>query len=596
MPFQKKLLPALIAMFVAMPANAEETNKGETTLNKVMVTANKMEEDVNKVPQSITVIDEHTLVEKGVKNIQDVIKEVPNMTNVQSFSRNEVSFRGLSPSVFTNNNPVVIYVDGVPTSSSYTFDASMANVEQIEVLRGPQGSLYGKDAIGAVINVITKDPENTWSGDVGVEYGTDNYMFGTFNANGALIKDKLFMGVNGQGSKDDGWIENENPNQPKKANDKEDYNVAAYLLFKPTDRLRAKLSLSKMYNKANWYDGYAQPGSTSIDDFDRDDAEKVNFDVDQFETRNTDAQSLSLSYDFDQIKLDSITTHQYFDMDTSYDVDFGNAPLYAGLKQLNGQKMDTWTQELRVSSQNQEGFRWVGGLYFETSEHKQDPYGFQFPNFDMTDPNNPVYIGNYEIDAKSTTDSTTKAAFGQLIVPLADRLELSMGARLQRIEKEIDLDTFFVPLGGSKDTPFYELKTKKEWDAFLPKLALAYELNDSWNTYASYAKGYMPGGFNFFGQNGDAEANTFDPQTSDNYELGVKAEFENLRLSANVFYMDIQDIHIYRSQGNLYFTDNAERAHSYGTEVQASYFVTDDIELSGSAGFLDAKYDDYEFD
>lgn len=320
----------------------------------------------------------------------------------------------------------------------------------------------------------------------------------------------------------------------------------------------------------------------------------MNYDVKQYENSDTHSQSLDLAYDFEAFKLESITTHQTFTINSVYDADFGNRPLYAGLKQLNDQEHETWTQELRASSRNQEGFRWMGGLYFEKDEQTQDPFGFQFPSFDMTDPNNPVFIGNYEFDAKSTTESTTQAAFGQIIVPLFTQLELTLGARLQRIEKTIDLDTFYLPVGRPKNSPFYELNTRKEWDSFLPKVALAYQINSNWNSYLSYAKGYMPGGFNSTAQAGDDQDNTFDPQISDSYELGVKTEFERLRFAANVFYMNIQDTHVFKTQGNLFLTDNAERSHSYGTEFEVSYLVTDDFELSGSAGFLEAKYDDYD--
>ena len=168
-------------------------------LGDITVTANKMEEDLQKVPQSVTVISEAELEEKGIRNVIDVIREIPNMSGVTTGHHGSpVSFRGLNPSMFTNNNPVVVYIDGVPQSGKESFDASLANAERVEVLRGPQGSIYGKDAIGAVINIVTKKPENEWAGKIGAEYGSYNHMRGVFNAGGALLQDKLFLGINGQ--------------------------------------------------------------------------------------------------------------------------------------------------------------------------------------------------------------------------------------------------------------------------------------------------------------------------------------------------------------------------------------------------------------
>ena len=103
-------------------------------------------------------------------------------------------FGGLNPSMFTNKNPVVIYIDGVPIIDRYGFDASLANVKRVEVLRGPQGTLYGKDAIGGVINIVTKEPENSWHGMVGAEYGSENHIQGIFNMNGALMENYPLYG------------------------------------------------------------------------------------------------------------------------------------------------------------------------------------------------------------------------------------------------------------------------------------------------------------------------------------------------------------------------------------------------------------------
>lgn len=145
-----------------------------------------------------------------------------------------VNFRGLNMSVFTNNNPVVIIIDGVTQSGGAGFDASMANVERIEVLRGPQGALYGKYAIGAVINIVTKMPENAWQGKIGAEYGSENNLRGTFNVNGAVLPDTLYLGINGQYQQDDGWIDNDYPGTDEEFNGGTDRRFNANLTFTPT--------------------------------------------------------------------------------------------------------------------------------------------------------------------------------------------------------------------------------------------------------------------------------------------------------------------------------------------------------------------------
>jgi iron complex outermembrane receptor protein len=569
-----------------------ETDKDATVeMNRITVTANKIEEDIRDVPQSISVIDEVVLDEKGITTIPEVIREIPNMSIATGAHGNAVSFRGLNPSLFTNSNPVVLYIDGVPMIDRYGFDASLANIERIEVLRGPQGTLYGKDAIGGVVNFITKAPTNEWEGKIGMEYGSYDYIQGMFNANGPLIVDKLFLGINGEYRQDDGWIENTNPDLNSDGNASKDHRISSYLLVTPTERFSARLTITDNHHEEAWSDGYALPGGSSISDFSRDEAEKIDYDVPTDVTRETFSQSLHLDYDFDAMTLSSTSTHSDMDIEGDYDADYGNNILFAGLKQFNYSELDTYTQEFRLSSSNGNGIRWVGGLYFESEEREQGPYGMQFPNFD---PSSYTYIGNFEMNAESVTDSATYAAFGQVVIPLAEHVELTLGGRYQHIEKEIDLDTYYLPMGMA-GPPYFSLSGEKDWDAFLPKAALNYHLSDNWNTFISYSRGYMPGGFNYFATSGTIEDNSFEPQESTNYEIGIKGSVDRLQVTAALFHMDIEDIHVYKANGTgIYHTENAERAHSQGIELDLAWRLTDTVDLTAALGLIDAEYDTYD--
>jgi len=551
------------------------------TLETITVTANKVEEDITDVPQSITVIDDEVLKEKGIQDIPDLINEIPNMTFSSGIDDN-VNFRGLSQSMFTNNSPVVIYIDGLAYSNANSFDASMNNVERIEVLRGPQGTLYGKDAIGAVINIVTKEPENQWHGTIGTEYGSYNNMQGAFNVNGALIQDKLYLGLNGRYQQDDGWITNDYYDDDE-ANKSESQNLGAFLLFKPTDRFSAKFTLANDSYEDHGYAGYALAAGTDASEFNRDDAEHISFDKDTVYETDILAQSLQLKYEFDSVTLTSTTTHRDLEDESVRDIDYmANTPM-DGLVSFVNQDTDTWTEELRLSSNNTEGLRWVAGAYFDTEDVEGGPIGIQ------RNRSGSVYEYNWE----SETDSQTMALFGQAMIPLGERFELTLGARYQQIDKEMDMDVYYRPVGISSD-PYYSLHADETWDAFLGKAALSYRLNDNWTTYASVAQGYMPGGFNGNPLSGSAEDNTFDPQRSINYEIGVKGKFNRARLAAAIFYMEIEDIHIYKFENSMSTTGNADSAHSLGAELELTYFLTDSIELTAALGIIEAEYDDYD--
>lgn len=580
---------SFVIPLMADVSHAEESKDKVTIMEPITVTANKVEEDVQEIPQSITVMDEIELKKRGITLIPELVREIPNMYIAEGGYGNAVSFRGLIPSMFTNCNPVVIYIDGIPLVSRYGYDASLANVERIEVLRGPQGTLYGKDAIGGVINVVTKQPGNEWHGMAGAEYGSNNYMQGIFNLNGPLKKDVLFMGVNGLFQKDDGWIENTNPGLDSTGNESEDRRLSGYLLYTPNDRFTARLTLSYSFDDDAWFSSYALPPGADISDFSRDAAEKVDFDYPTEVNIDNFSQSLYLSYAFDAMTLTSTTTHTSMDIEGDYDADLMSGTIFDGLKKYNHSESDSYTQELRLAGNNTAGIRWVGGLYYETEDYDPGPYGMEYPYYDSSG----TFYGVFDYNSESQTNSETYAAFAQIMVPFGDRFEMTLGARYQHIEKDIAENMYFVSV-GTTGSPMYSYSADKDWDVFLPKAALSYHLTDNWNTYVSYSQGYMPGGFNYFAESGTADDNSFEPQKSANYEVGIKGRTDRFRMTAALFYMDIEDVHVFKADGVTYYTDNAEKGHSQGIELELAYQLTDTIELTGALGLIEAEYDTYD--
>ncbi len=583
-------VPALGLCFGSVSAMAK-TGADLAVLEDITVTANKMEEDIQKVPQSITVINEFDIEEKGLDSAIQVLDQIPNTLSTPNHGSG-INFRGLNPSMFTSNNPVVLYVDGVPIANRSGYDFSLVNVKSIEVLRGPQGSLYGKDAIGAVVKVITRDPGNIWEGKIRAQYSSWNTWQTAAYANGPIIADKLFMGISGQYDSTDSWIKNEYPGMEEKVGRKNGNELNGFLLYTPTDRFRLRFSVAHSYLHDHSEIGKGLPNSPTLDQFDRDMAKHLRLDVEPNAKHQSDAQSLVASYDFGNFKLESITTHRERTMsDSIYDGDFGDNPMWMGLTMFGDGELTTWSEELRLSSTNTTGFRWVGGIYLETEEDHMGPhYGQQFPSFD---PVTMTYLGNFEMVADANTDADTGAVFGQTMIPLGQDFELTLGARLQQIKKDMHLEMRYQPVGMTMP-PMQILDLDETWNAFLPKVAFSWFVNDNWTAYTSFSKGYMPGGFNYFSMGGGKEENSFEPQQSTNYEVGIKADHDQWRLNAAAFYMDIKDIHIYKSMGTMYFTDNADGAHSLGVELEGTWLPMAGLELSGSISLMDAKYDDFD--
>lgn len=230
-----------------------------------------------------------------------------------------------------------------------------------------------------------------------------------------------------------------------------------------------------------------------------------------------------------------------------------------GLKQWNNTNIDTWAQELKLSSKNQ-NIKWIGGLYFDKEKREQGPYGYEQDYYGS------VYTG----DTNSEINSETQAIFGQTMIPIYQKLELTLGARYQKIEKDIDL--IGTSSWGGISFPDLEYQDKKDWNSFLPKAALSYFINDNLTTFLSYSNGYMPGGFNTFPSTNVSNDNTFEPQKSNNYELGIKYTEETYLINTSIFRMNIEDIHVYKQLGAQFITDNAKKAHSEGIEIDGKYF------------------------
>lgn len=577
---QKKVVCVMVSMAVASLLYGAE---GDYKLDEVTVNANKIEEKIQDVPQSVSVLSESTLEEREIKDVEGIIHEIPNMSFSPIYYQS-INFRGINQSMFTSNNPVTIYIDGVPQSNSYGYQASLANVDHVEVLRGPQGSLYGKDSIGGIINIITKSPQNEWGGTIGAEYGTDNYTYTTMSVGGAVVDDVLFVNVNGDYASDEGYITNLYDGE-KGIDETSKHNIGVNVTWKPIERLSAQLSLSDYYNRAGAMDIVGVPAGENINSYSRSDTKFQDWDVNNKITTKSNSQALNLKYAFDAMDLTSTTTHKRVEANGTFDLD----ATYNGLSGFVDRESDTYTQELKLSSPNKEGFRWVAGLYYEKEDIDYPGYGRQYDYGSY---------GSININDDSTQKAETYAAFGQVVVPFASHFEWTLGGRVQRIEKEIDSDYAMTSIDLYPGMVFgsHHYDAKNAWTAFLPKTALLYKINDNLSTYASISTGYLPGGFNNYATTGGKETNMFEPQKSINYEVGVKGNMLDgtLFLGANVFYMDITDIHIYTYVGTIMTASNADKAHSQGIEFEALYKPIPSIEINGAVGLIQTEYDDYK--
>ncbi|MFL1706316.1 TonB-dependent receptor [Campylobacter sp. MOP7] len=554
------------------------------SLGEVKVTANKIEEKLKDIPQSISVIDGIEVEEKGIKTIEDLLKSVPSISTTTGL-HGGIFTRGLNGSIFTRTNPVTIFINGVAHGNQFGAYVPITNIERIEILKGPSSAIYGKDSIGGVINVVLKDPSNEWSGSVGAEYGSYKYRIGTFEANGALVDDVLYLGLNGSVSKDQGWITDEITG--KKSNGKELNNFGLNLKFMPTDRLSFKLFADRYYKKFNGTDGIVIPHD-KFKSFKRDDVKTTRLESETYSLEKSNSVALNATYNFDTVDLSSITTYKKIDQSSNYDLDAGSKyfPHNNNLIMFSDMRIKNLSQEFRLSSNEEQNLRWIAGLFFENEKIDIRKMGMQF-----------MMMGTpTEMDAPAKMNSKTASIFAQAIYPITSKLDLTLGGRYQKIKKDIKVDTYMYPVGSSKTAPFYSFENDASWNKFLPKIALEYALQDELSIYAMYAKGYLAGGFNSFPMGGTKDENKFESQTSDNYEIGIKGAYDSFRFSAAAFYMDIKDTHIYmidpKNPAN-FITGNADKATSMGIELEGVARATKELAINMAASLLRTKYGNY---
>lgn len=568
-----RLLSLFLAVAGIFPATAglyadesERVPDEPVAMEIITVTANKTEENPQDIPLSISTLGEVDITDRSIEQTADVFQRMPNMHLTQmgpvGTTENIVSIRGIS-SFMSGGSVFGFFVDDVYYPSS---NINLLDVERIEVLRGPQGTLYGKNTEAGVINIITREPENDWGGNVSLSYGSYNTLKADFSTSGALVEDTLLLRLAGRFENSDGYFTN-TVNNDDQINESENYDGRVALLFRPTERLTADLKVNLQH-----YDGNYAEFTT----FDQVQDGDLDISVNDPGTSETDIAngSLKLAYDMENVRLTSITTASDNDATFANDVDF---TAYDYMELESGTDKKLYTEELRLNSHTTSPLKWTVGAYTFTSEeglsilYEMKPYG--------------VLLEEY-----GDTDSTGVALFGQADYTIA-RFVFTAGLRYEYEEKDFDYEW----KGG--DLVGYTSCTgtaEENFDAVLPKFAVTYNLTDTFRPYASVSRGFKSGGFNLSAEPGKA----YDSEYTWNYEVGIKSELldNRLLLNAALFYIDWKDLQVEQPSYPDYIVDNAAEATSKGVEVEVTARPARGLEIYGSVGFVDASFDEYTLD
>lgn len=528
------------------------------TLETFTVTAQKSEEDIQKIPMSISAFTNYQIQDASIDTLEDISKYTPNLYffNTGQQGLTAPSIRGISANVVTFSSPVSLYIDGVASMNSFGYDSGLLDIERIEILRGPQGTLYGKNSEAGVINIITKKPTNEAKAKIFTTIGTDGKREVGTNLSGAIIKDKLYISLAYKHDQKDGFIKKTSTKEY--INDKENEYAKVQLLYTPTDKLELSLIASKSKNDNGAID-WAKAGQ-SLDNV------NVASNLDGSSSPSTKTLAFKIKYAIDNTqKLTSITTKRVHKDKAVLDNDLSAMTLRHFFRDY---KFDTLAQELRYEK-NFENIEFITGLYLD--KEKDNFYIKRITPMDPTGANSKPQV----------LKSHSVGIFTNAKYALNDTLTFSAGVRYDKEHKNIQVHASHIDI-------------KNNWHNVSPKFSLEYNVNPNMLGYFSVAKGYRSGGFNPFATSEDKKS--YDEENLISYEIGYKSRLFSGKLILNgaIYYMDIDDMQVQEmpTPGTVYII-NAASAKSKGIELEAQALLNDNFTFFTSLGINKTTFENF---
>ncbi|WP_324171831.1 TonB-dependent receptor [Sulfurimonas sp.] len=536
-------------------------------LDIVTVTAQKVEENAQRVPISLTVFDEFAIEDKKIETIEDIAQYTPNLM-MFSYGRSDAispSLRGVSSNIVNQDVTVGVYIDGVPMFDGWSLNETLNDIQRIEVLKGPQGTLYGKNTETGVINIITKQPNNETILKSTLELGNDNKRQIKLNASGAIIKDKLYGGVSVNHYEKDGFLKDKVTG--KILDDRQRDSGKINLRYTPTDKL--DISFINSIMKLN--DGGARWGMANQT---RND---ISSDVESYNKSKIINSSLKIKYDISNYSfLESVTTRRFFHNASLGDWDFTNDPNKKYHLTLDSETT-SYSQELRYNHNLiNDRLNLLLGVYTDTVDEDKS---LLFETI-------PAYGGT--LLSLSTFNNRSLGIFAHAKYALTNKLKVLGGIRFDKDTKKY------------KDSSI-SIDESKDYTATSPKLGLEYQIDKDIMTFLTISKGYRAGGFNE-ALNTSKDDIFYDKESLTSYEIGIKSLLFNNRLlfNANIYYMDIKDMQVTEViSPRLEIVTNAGEAHSQGFEIETQYQINDSLEIFANIGYnitIFDKYTDNTFD
>jgi iron complex outermembrane recepter protein len=617
---------------------AEETQAQESSLGSVTVTANRRKENAQKIATPITVLKGKDLLQQGVgRSSQEIFNYVPNATAVgQQHGRPRWWIRGIGAGQQQQDlaSPIGFYLDDVYISNANATGFPLFDLERVEVLRGPQGTKYGKNTTGGAVNIISQKPslkEGKTDDYVKAEYATFNDKILQGGVNIPLIEDRLGARISFYNEDTDGRFRNQF--KGTKDGGLQDGALRGQLLGKITDDFEALLNVH--------YRKYKTDGAiTNTNSYRADGVLRANYrpstgyndvstNADNWTDSSQTGANLNLKWNVGKLAFTSITGFEGFKNEGLSDGD--NSPLEFSRSHTDSQSRQV-SQEFRITSPREDQWNWLGGVHLFKETLDLSSQNAKLPatavaNSNATDSGTAVNFNETNLKHETTSFSL----FGNTTYNWTDDFATSAGLSWSREKKDYDLNrrgtpnggvngsftnlgqwwNSFVPVTGVPGLGFsapgslasgtFNTSDSATWNRWSYDFTPEYKLSPSDRVFFKYAHGIKSGGFNTAATN-LAAVNQVKPEELDSYEVGYKSEWlaGRLNFNATAFYYDYQDAQVNVVGFNalagqtVSYLQNVDKAKTYGLELEIQALPTNDWFISGSLGLLSTKFEDAE--
>ena len=551
-------------------------------LADVVVTAQKISQPASKTPLAITAINGDDLRAAGATNATGLTSLIPNVFISQGNNAStDISIRGIGSTNSTEvGDPAAAFnVDGVYLGRPQSAGATFYDLERIEVLRGPQGTLYGRNATAGAINLITKKPTSKFAAEANLSLGN----FGLKNLEAMInapVNETIAIRAVVSATKRDGYLVTAGaPNTfAKNRDDVDNTSARVHGLFKFNSDNRLLVTLDSSTNKG------AGPGSVPLATFQNNSGEAQRTVLNNKNQGERDDESTGISAEF----TSNLSFAEFTYLGARRTFGRNNQSSTGPVSSITDSDFSQTSHELRLASNSKGPLTWVGGLYLYKERG----------NIDATFGINPFGAANPGLRfIQNPVTSDSKALFGQITYAVLDGVRITGGLRTTSDEKardgKLSSGAGIITAGINKANVSYKQNT---W-----KLGTDFDISANVLGYAHVATGYKAGGY-FDGNNATGD-NTYRPELLTSFEAGIKGKFldNRLRVSAAVFSYDYKDLQVSyvainpltNSAGTI--TTNAAKATNKGLELEGKFAVTDSGTLNFALGFLDAKYKSFIF-